>query len=73
MKELKYEEMVQCEGGISLACIGVLAGAAAWIFGGPVTWTAAAFGAAAGGLAIACGCDDELDSAFGTNFVGLCS
>ena len=67
---LAYRENIKIRenGGtvkISLTCVtSVLAGFAA---------AGTMLGAIVGGLGIACGCDDELDSLFGTNFRRACS
>lgn len=41
--------------------------------GGALLISSTLFGSVVGAVLIACGCDDELDSLFGTNFKQACS
>ncbi|MFW6173870.1 MAG: hypothetical protein ACOC5T_09010 [Elusimicrobiota bacterium] len=67
-KPLDDQELAELEGGMSLVCIGAVAAAGALAATGPGFIVAVI-----AGIVVACSCDDELDSVFGTNFVEACN
>jgi len=70
MRELSVGEMSHIEGGGWLICIGVLVAAGAAIgAAGPMAPGLLTLAAATGlGIAVVCGCDDEIDAIIGGNF-----
>lgn len=65
MTKLNSTQTENINGGGWLSCGGSILGG--WMLAGTL------LGATVGAALIACGCDDELDSLFSTDFVGACS